>query len=462
MALFGFWKNNKQKDIEIKALQNNLQRLERLLSNTISLYPNYKSVENAERYATTDDIYSIIRMLSTTAALVPLYCYHVKDDKAAKQLNKLVQPHSNLFSIKALTLKALEDLPETDPVVRLLDNPGNGMSKFEFFEAIYTLLYTEGEVFIYKMKPDEGVNKGKPVELFLLFPQNVILKITDTLPRKVIGYDYMQSGKKVYENIPTEDVIHIKYFNPYIYGCDTLRGLSPISVLKKRLNQLDSNIDVTTAQMQNGGIETIVFDKAFNDERAAEINGQRKDSFYKFLKDPKNARAPYFASGEMGAVHIGSSLADMQVIEAAKINFKKLCNAFGTSDILFNNGEASTESNVKEMVKRSLTNSTLPNVYRVRDAFKKGLLIDFNDGKKRDIREDISEIPELQSNFKEMAETFAALPIMLPNEVLRAFKLPFDEADESLNKVYIKNGYESIEFMNNGVPDLPLDSEGGN
>ena len=107
------------------------------------------------------------------------------------------------------------------------------------------------------------------------------------------------------------------------------------------------------------------------------------------------------------------------------------------------------------MIKRTYTNTILPNVYRVRDALILGLLPDFKDGKKRDIREDITEIPELQSNYKEMAETFAALPIMLPNEILRAFKLPFDEADENLSKIYVKQGYEAIDYLSSGIDDIP-------
>jgi len=454
VAIFGFGKNKAAE--EVKALKNDVRKLEQLLSRSIALYPNYNKVDNSERYATTDDIYSIIRLLSSSAALVPLYSYKVIDERAAKALQRITQPHSNIFSTKTLTLKALEDLPETDPVTWLLNNPGNGLSKFEFFEAAYIHLFTEGEVFIYLLKPDEGVNAGRPVEMMLLAPQNIVLKVTETYPRQVVGYDYVSDGVKVYENIPLEDIIHIKYFNPYVYGSQSFRGLSTISVLSKRLSQLDSNIDVTTAQMQNGGVETIVYDKAYADEQTVTVNGQRKDSFYRFLKDKNNAGSPYFAAGEMGALHIGSTLADMQVIEAAKMNFKKLCNAFGTSDILFNNGEASTESNVKEMIKRTYTNTILPNVYRLRDGLIRGLLPCFND-KKRDIREDISEIPELQANFKEMAETFATLPIMLPNEILRAFKLPYDEGDETLNKVYVKQGYEPIEFINTGIIDLPAD-----
>lgn len=460
----GFFDSKKIKALteQVKALQrNNLSAFVENISKQIAIYPNYDIKDGADRYATTDDIYSIVRMLATTAARIPLYGYIVKDERKAKELKRLVQPHKMPLQTKALVLKALEDLPETDPVYELLENPSQLMSKFEFFEAIHTLLLLNGECFLLKEKPDFGKNAGKPISLLIMYPQNVVLKVTESLPRQVVGYDYIIDGRKVYEDLPLEDVIHIKYFNPDVsFTGSELRGLSPIKVLKNRLTQLDSNNDVQTAQMQNGGIETIVFDKAPNDQAAVEINGSRKDNFYRFLKNPNNTGAPFFASGEMGALHIGSTLADLKVIESSGINFKKLCNAFGTSDILFNNGEASTESNVKEMTARTYTNTTLPNIYRVRDALIKGLLPDFKDGKKREIREDISEISELQPNSKEMAEWLNVAWWVSPNdklEMMRFERNPNPLFDQPL----IPSGYQTLEDLQ-AIPDLPIETPNGN
>jgi phage portal protein BeeE len=265
---------------------------------------------------------------------------------------------------------------------------------------------------------------------------------------------------KIHENLPLEDVIHIKHFNPEVsyYGSE-LRGLSPIQVLKRRLTQIDSNTDVITAQLQNGGIETIVFDKAPNDEAALEANGKRKDNFYKFLKDPTNVGAPYFASGEMGAIQLGSTLADLKVLEAAGVGFKKLCNAFGTSDILFNNGDNSTYNNVEMMTTRTYTNTVLPNVYRVRDALKKGLLFEFPD-QKREIREDISEISELQPNSKDMAEWLNVAWWVTPNdklEMMRFERNPNPLFDQPL----IPAGYQTLDELQ-GVGDLPVVTPNGN
>lgn len=461
MGIFGQSKEIKKLESQVKALQrlNNLNSLSSL-SKQIAIYPDWNISKNTDRYVTTDDIYSIVRMLATTSALIPIRGYLIKNEKAAKDLSRITQPHKLPLQVKALELKAFEDLPETDELNLLLENPSTTLSKFEFYEAVYTHLGLDGESFLLKEKPLVGVNASKTIGFLIMHPQNVILKVSDTLPRRVVAYDYRVDGQIIYENVPVEDVIHIKYYNPQLtFSGAELRGLSPIKVLSKLLTQMDSNSDVQTAQMQNGGIQTIVYDEAMATEETAGVIGQRKDNFYKFLKNPANTGAPFFASGKMGVLQLGSTLADMKVIESAGVGFKKLCNAFGTSDILFNNGEASTESNVKVMTARTYTNTTLPNVYRVRDALKKGLLPDFRDGKKRDIREDISEITELQPNSKEMAEWLNVAWWVSPNEKREMMR--FEKSDNPLfEQPLIPTGLQTLDDLN-AIPDIPVVTPNG-
>lgn len=442
----------------------NLSALAKTFNRNIAIYPNYDISDYAERYVTTDDIYSIVRMLATTAALVPLRAYEIKDDKAAKKLKEISRPHSHPLHTKALILKALEELPEADALSELLENPSTGLSKFEFYEAVYTFLYLAGECFLYKERPEYGVNKGKTVSLLIMHPENVILKVTDTLPRRVVAYDYVVDGYKMMENIPVEDVIHIKYFNPELtYNGGELRGLSPIKVLAKRLVQLDSNLDVQTAQMQNGGVEVIVWDKgpetAYMDGKEISVVGQRKQQFMQHIKEPSNAGLPYFATGEMGVAQIGSNLADLKVIESAGVTFSKMCNVFGTSHLLFNVVEGTTFNNMDAVISRSYSNTTMPNVYRVRDGLKKGLLGDYKD-KKREIREDISEITELQPNSKEMAEWLNTAWWVSPNEKREMMK--FERLDnEMFDEPLIPSGLQTLSDMEmpEPLPD-PLTPEG--
>ena len=453
----GFFDGKKIKALsqQVKALQqqNSLYALSDNFKRQIAVYPSYDITDNAERYATTDDIYSIVRMLSTTAAMIPLRGYLVKDGKAAKSLRQIRQPHKVPLQAKALMIKALEELSDNDPLNILLEHPSDTLSKFEFFEVIYTSLFLDGECIILKERPALGVNSGTITNLIFLNSANVIINVSETLPREIVSYSYRIGGQMIYENIDPNDIIHVKYYNPEVsYMGYELRGLSTIRVLARRLTQGDSNDNVQTAQMQNGGIETIVYDKAPNDQAAVDINGTRKDNFYRFLKNKNNAGAPFFASGEMGVLQLGSNLADLKVIESSNINFKKLCNAFGTSDVLFNNGESSTESNVNVMTVRTYSNTVLPNVYRVRDALIKGLTKEFR-GVNYEIKEDISEITELQPNTKMMAEWLAIAWWVTPNDKLEMMRFARNP-DPMMDQPFIPVGIQTLEELA-GIANIP-------
>ncbi len=291
------------KDKQIKALSQAVTELQSrnvqdIFKRSIALYPPWDINDIESRFTSTDDIYAIIRLLSTTASLIPLYAYLKTVDK--KSFNKLMREEKlkkeiNPVQYKSLQKKSLEDLPDTDPVAALLEAPHENQSKFEFFESVYSFLFLHGEAFILKERPEDGVNAGKPIQLHIMFPQHVDLLVSEDMPRRVVGYNYRVNGTMIHKNIPVEDVIHIKYWNPEMTVMGTeLRGLSPIKVLKRRLTRLDSNMDVSVGQLQNGGIETIVFDKSTTGEEAVGIIDKRKDNFYRFLKNPQINGAPLF------------------------------------------------------------------------------------------------------------------------------------------------------------------------
>ena len=151
------------------------------------------------------------------------------------------------------------------------------------------------------------------------------------------------------------------------------------------------------------------------------------------------------SGGKVTAIPLGSTLADMQVIEAAKVNFKKICNVYAVSDRLFNNDATGSEVSDDNANMGLYTNAVLPNVYRVRDALNKSLLPDFKD-KKRQIREDISEIPVLQADMKRMAEWLGSSWWITPNEKREMMK--FDAIDEGLfNQPLIPSGLQTLEDL---------------
>jgi HK97 family phage portal protein len=415
------------------------------VNNGRAIYPSWDSKLNAERYSTIDDVYSIIRLLATTSAMIPLNGYKVKDKEKNKSLKR-----SNItdFRRDLLFKSSLDELDETNDLHKLLNKPNPSMGRFEFYEALYTFLFMQGECILYKERVEFGATKGKINGLHYLYPQFVEIVISNTFPYIPIYYNYVVDGQTILQNVPVDDIIHINYFNPKfgLYG-NEFRGLGTLKVLSKTLTRLEAGRDASVAQMQNGGVPGIVWQKGFegSNEDATEVLGQRRKNFYHYIKNSENKGMPFFAAGDMGYIELGLKLADLEVAELAKIDFKKLCNAFGVSDILFNNGEASTESNVEIMMKRLYTSTVLPNVMRVRDAFINGL--DYYTKQGFTIEYDLSDIKELQADMKTTSEWLSKSWWITLNEKRIAMKYDKLEDNEIYDQLLIPNNLQTMDDL---------------
>lgn len=428
------------------------------VNNSHALYPTWDAKKNAERYCNTDDVYSVIRLLATTAAMVPFYPYTVKD-KVQKRKLKDLSVKAPIYQHEGLQKKALQEMDEGSNLFMLLEKPTVYGGKFEFFEALYTLLFLQGEAFIWKEIKEFGANKGEIEKLHIWFPQWVVLHVSDTFPFDIISYDYMVDGIPVMLNVPKDEVIHIKYFNPNfgVYN-NNYRGHSPLKSLSRVLTRLDAGLDASVAQMQNGGVPGIVWDKSeTGTTQAVDTIGQRKTNFYNYATKLENKGMPFFASGDMGYIELGLKLADLEVADLAKIDFKKLCNAYGVSDILFNNSDASTESNVEIMFKRLYTNTVLPNVQRVRDAFNMHIVPHYNTKQEVFINFDLSGIAELQNDQRTLAETLAKSWWLTPNEKREAMRFGLLD-NEYFNEPLVPNNITTLEDLEMNKT-LPINGE---
>ena len=440
--LFGQTKTVKNLQQQVKALQRT--NLSTAVNVSTSIYPSWLDVENINTYVTVDDVYSIVSYLAQTAARIPMYGYDIVDDLAMKSMKKYSK--TSLLG-KHYQTKAMQDLPEQDRFVEFL----NSMS-YEDKVMYYTILYVTGELFLYKEVIELGPNAGKVI-LHPMKGANVIVNISENFPQRVVSYRYFDMGFD--GNLSTEEVIHVKYYNPSITNGQQWRGLSPLQVLTKRLTRLNAGMDASVAQMQNGGVPGIVYEKS---DFAIETLGQRKNDFASYLRNSSNKGAPYFAAGEMGYLPLGLSLADMDVSYLSGVDFTKLCNAYKFPEILLNNQDSSTYNNVASAEKLLYTNSILPNIYLFRDALLKGVVPMYAmDGVKRTIEIDLSEIPALQEDMKMQADALNAMWWTTPNE--KRDMMGFEELLEPMmDQIIIDSGKQLITDLG-AVPDVTMPGE---
>jgi HK97 family phage portal protein len=265
-----------------------------------------------------------------------------------------------------------------------------------------------------------------------------------------VGYRYFDTGFD--GKFTTDEIIHVKYYNPTITNGQQFRGLSPLQVLTKRVTRLDAGMNASVAQMQNGGIPGIVYEKS---DFAIESLGQRKNDFAKYLKNSSNKGAPYFAAGEMGYLELGLKLADMEVADLQKIDFTKICNAYKFPEVLLNNTDSSTYNNMNTALKMLYTNSILPNIHLFRDALIKGILPMYQDGMQRTIEIDISDIPAMQDDMKTQAEALSAMWWITPNEKREIQDFEMIEEDV-MNQIIIDSGKQLITDLTINIADLPM------
>jgi HK97 family phage portal protein len=440
--LFGQTKTVKNLQQQVKALQRT--NLSTAVNVSTSIYPSWLDVENINTYVTVDDVYSIVSYLAQTAARIPMYGYEIVDDSALKSMKKYSK--TSLLG-KHYQTKAMQDLPQQDRFVEFL----NSMS-YEDKVMYYTILYVTGELFLYKEVIELGPNAGKVI-LHPMKGANVIVNISENFPQRVVSYRYFDMGFD--GNLSTDEVIHVKYYNPSITNGQQWRGLSPLQVLTKRLTRLNAGMDASVAQMQNGGVPGIVYEKS---DFAIETLGQRKNDFASYLRNSSNKGAPYFAAGEMGYLALGLSLADMDVSDLSGVDFTKLCNAYKFPEILLNNQDSSTYNNVASAEKLLYTNSILPNIYLFRDAIVNGVIPMYAvDGLNRTIEIDLSEIPALQEDMKMQADALNAMWWTTPNE--KRDMMGFEELeDPMMDQIIIDSGKQLITDLGM-VPDVTMPGE---
>lgn len=398
---------------QIKALQSSVN-LQQFSNITAHIYPSWQVFKDIETWRIVDDISSVVNKLANTAAMIPVYGYDPQG----------------------------EDLPEGNKLVDFLSN-----LTFSQRLELFSFLFLTDECFIYKETLEFGPNAGVK-SIHFLHPNFVTLVLTNGFPAQVAGYIYRDTQAGVELFLKQEEVIFIKGFNPTSDFQTKWRGVSKVQLLSETLTRLKANKSNSVAQMQNGGLPGIVFEKDA-DFDAIETKGLRKENFSRFLKNSDNKGAPYFSAGELGYIQLGLTLVDLDSAELAKIDLKKICNAWGLSDVLMNNDTASTESNVKEMVRLMYTNAVRPKLVLVEEAFTRQLVPDFK--VKGFVKFDLSDIPELQENMLEKMNALAASPVMIPNDVREASgfdRLP----DPLMDKVYLKTGYQPIDDFNEIEP----------
>ena len=394
-------------------------------------------IENG--YNTNAAVYAIITLKARKFASVPRYVYEIKDSQAYKRYKALLSDikNVNLYRLEKSRDEAIREIKNGHPLQALLDRPNKYESAQTYLEKAAVFKFAAGFSSSYI---NTGLGK-EPLELEILPSQHINIVPDGTL-HGIKSFNLIMNSKVEFMR---EQVLYWSYPN-YSYNSsgEHLYGLSPV---KAALKDIDANSQGKVGQaamFTNQGAKAAIYDKSGETTSAqAETTRDRIDEI---INNNARAGSVTFLNGDMGLLQFGMSSTDLQLIQAIGLTKRELCNVWQVPPILMAI-EDPTYSNLQEARKDFVTNSVWPECTSFDDQIKMQLLPMYGNDKTITVASDISALPEMQDDMKQMADIFATLPVIIPNDILEAFK--FDrQTDPNMEKVYIKNGYSTLEDMN--------------
>lgn len=302
-----------------------------------------------------------------------------------------------------------EQLNFDAPVLELLWKP-NPMTSFGvFMRQISTLYHGEGNVYIWANRLEDGPNKGKAQELWIL-PPNCVEPRGGGPMKPVEAFRYTPDPTKPgeYEDLDPAEILHLKN--------DPLpterKGISVIQSAFREATVDKSTSDATIALMQNQGPPGLLsFPPAGTGNEAVQITlsaptiSDIRNRFDRNYAGPHNRGKIPIVTEKVEYVSTGATAVDLAILELRQANFREICGWWGFSAVLLGDMEASTDNNYQNARKALYTDALLPYLGAILPEFSRWLCPMFEKGTWLDV--DVSNVPELQENKKELAEWLA-------------------------------------------------------
>lgn len=343
--------------------------------------------------------------------------------------------------------KSKTKLTIDSPIVRLFNRPNEHHTYFTFFEELTLYLALYGETFVW-MGESMGQRAGTstlPGQLVVLNPSRMQHV---TKEGRLIGWIFDAGYKRV--PIPPEDVLHVKFPNPYV----PLRGLAPIDSVKVDVDSDYMAGKFAKAFFQNSANPSLVFTLPEDDESSTE---QRKEFVKEWEKLRRGSAKQYkvaLLNAGMDVKKTGLTQEEMDYVKQREFSMERILAVYGVPPPMAGFYEQATYGNVRT-AKKIFWNETIKTYARRYESainnfflpiYAPGIVCKFN----------FSEIDELKHDAKETAELvkiYAGHGVPM-NVLIEAFELPF-EPQEGLDV-----GFQPMTMLPVGTNFLELQQGG--
>ena len=356
-----------------------------------------------EAYNINSDVFSIVNQISRKLVSIPYTIKKVDNNVARKQLKVLKKATknnpSNVQKLKALQLESKSFYKEDFDMP--FERPNPLQSWDEFFQLSETFLNLSGNVYWYKMMPEDGMNANVPIQVYVLpsHYMRIVLKENANMLSIESPVDYyIMEQYNDYIKFKQESIVHISVNNPnFGLNGEHLYGQSRLRAAWKNIVASNKGLDLNINTLKNGGVFGFIHAKgqAFTPDQANEL----KDRLKEMNSNPEDLSRLAGASTELGFTKLSLTADELKPFEYLKYNQKAICNALGWSDSLLNNDDGGKYDKQELELKRVLLDTVIPDAELLADAFNKHILSYIKDYKNAEFIFDYKDLPELQNDL---------------------------------------------------------------
>lgn len=416
-------------------------------SQTITYNPTLE-VLMTKGYGQNPDVNAIVNQMCTKSIAVPFIIKPIDNEKAFKKYKRF--PNNPTFlqtkAINKLKAEAFKDEEQPMPI----DKPNPNQSWLDLIYLYKLYLKVCGNVYIYKLAPENGANAGVPLQLYIL-PSHwmqIVLKSKNELSdsENPIDYYVMEQGNQLVK-FSVDSIIHIKRPNPfYNQSGSHLYGYSELMAAIRNINSSNSGIDNNLKTMQNSGVYGFIHAGDGQNPLTAEQATSLKDRLVEMDNNKGRLSNIAGASAKLGFTKLSLTTNELQPFAFLANDRRTLCNCLNWPIDLLNEERSGTGFGVDGVIearKRAVTDNIKPDL----DLLAEYLNLEFiqkHKGYEKSVLEfDISELPEMQTDTSKLIEWMTKAPLTL-NEIREAVNYQRIE-DENMDVIYINSTSKRID-----------------
>lgn len=399
-------------------------------------------------YGENPDVNAIVNQMASKTTAVPYIIKPIEDEESYNKKKRL--PIDLSFIQKKqyalLNKEAHNDIEQEMPLKR--PNQNQTWNDILFLYKVY--LKVCGNVYLYKMSPNDGMNAGVPMQMYILpshWVQIVLKPNASTLSvENPIDYFILEQGNQ-FIRFEAKDIIHIKRANPfYDQSGSHLYGYSELMAAIRNINSSNSGIDQNVKTMQNSGVYGFIHAGDGQSPLTAEQGQSLKERLVDMDNDTGRLSNIAGASAKLGFTRISLTTDELKPFDYLSNDKRTLCNVLNWPIDLLNEERSGTGFGVDAVIearKRAITDNIKPDLDLFASYFNTEFIQKFKGYEKSVIEFDISELPEMQADISKMIDWMVKAPLT-PDEIREAINYEAIESEDT-NVIYINSNLKRID-----------------